>query len=103
MVEWLRRQLLRDMECTVHDLEVMSSNPARVEFGMRTSIEVTLEQQHRQTLPPQNKTQNNPPSHTDTNDIKFLPPSPTQSVCHPLGDKSPIQRVSHANFVEAWV
>ena len=27
MAEWLKHWRLRDMKCTVHDLEVMGSNP----------------------------------------------------------------------------
>ena len=33
MPEWLRQRYLRDMKCTVHDLDVMGSNPCRVKFG----------------------------------------------------------------------
>ena len=32
MAEWLKRQPLRDMECTVHDLEVIGLNPSRAEL-----------------------------------------------------------------------
>ena len=34
MAKWLRRQHLRDMKCTVHDLEVMDSNTGRVELDL---------------------------------------------------------------------
>ena len=33
--ERLRRRHLRDMKCTVHDLEVMGSNPGWIELGVR--------------------------------------------------------------------
>ena len=40
----LRRQHLRDMKCTVRDLEVMGSNPSRAELGVhRSSVKVVLE------------------------------------------------------------
>ena len=44
MVEWLRRWCLRDKKCIVHDLEVMDSNPSRVDFGLRgTFVYVIIE------------------------------------------------------------
>ena len=41
MAEWLRRRYLRDMKCTVRDLEVMGSNPDWVVHS--TSVQVILE------------------------------------------------------------
>ena len=44
MAEWLRRRYLRDMKCTVRDLEVMGSNPDWVELGVHsTSVQVVHE------------------------------------------------------------
>ena len=44
MAEWLTRRRLRDMKCTVHDLEVMGWNPGQVELGVRsTSVQVVFE------------------------------------------------------------
>ena len=41
MAKWLRQRHLRDIKCTVHDLEVMGSNTGRVELGLHsTSIKV---------------------------------------------------------------
>ena len=37
MAEWLRRWHLRDMKCTVHDLEVMGLNPGWVELGVHST------------------------------------------------------------------
>ena len=34
MAEWLRQWQLRNMKCTVHDLEIMGSNPGWVELRM---------------------------------------------------------------------
>ena len=42
MAQWLRRRH-SCMKCTVHDLEVMDSNPGRVELGVHsTSIWIFL-------------------------------------------------------------
>ena len=44
MAQWLKRQHLRDMKCTVHDLEIMSSNPGGVKHGvLSNSVQVVLE------------------------------------------------------------
>ena len=37
MVEWLRRRCFGDIKCTVHDLEVMASNPGQVELGVHST------------------------------------------------------------------
>ena len=34
MAEWLRKRRLKDMKCTVHDLEVMHSDPSQIELGV---------------------------------------------------------------------
>ena len=52
MAELLRRRRLKDMNCTVHDMEVMGSNPGRVELGVYgTSVYVTLEPEILAGLP----------------------------------------------------
>ena len=38
MAEWLRQWCLRNMKCNVHDLEVTSSNPSRVELCVRSTF-----------------------------------------------------------------
>ena len=44
MAQCLRGECLRDMTCTVHDLEVMSSNPSRANLDvLGTSVWVILE------------------------------------------------------------
>ena len=37
MAEMLRRQRLRDIKCTVHDLDVMGLNPSWVELGVHST------------------------------------------------------------------
>ena len=37
MAEWLKRSNLRDMKCTVHDQEIIGSNPCRFELGVRST------------------------------------------------------------------
>ena len=45
---WLRSLCLRNMKCTVHDLEVICSNPSWVELGVfSTSVQVVLEPKWR--------------------------------------------------------
>ena len=44
MAEWLRWRCFRDMKYTVHDLEVVGSNPSKVELGMHSiSVDLVLE------------------------------------------------------------
>ena len=38
MAECLRRGCLRDMKCTVHDLEFMGSHPGQVQLGVRSTV-----------------------------------------------------------------
>ena len=47
MAEWLRRWHLRDMKCTVHELEVMSLNPNQIEGGVRSTSKSYLNKKYQ--------------------------------------------------------
>ena len=52
MAELLRHRRLKDTNYTVHDMEVMGSNPGRVELGVYgTSVYVALEPEILAGLP----------------------------------------------------
>ena len=55
MAEWLRRPHLRDIKCTVYDLEVMSSSPNRFKLGVYSTsgvpdgqaVKITVSRGHK--------------------------------------------------------